>query len=69
MTGSRLSALLEAEGEYKRLLETKFRDRPVACPLSSREQYVSMLQMLEQQVVGDVAPHNPSSMVEQRGLF
>jgi len=69
LTGSRLSALLEAEGDYKRLLDSKFRDQPVACPLASREQYVSMLEMLERQIGRGIAPRGTSSTVEQQGLF
>jgi DNA processing protein len=69
LPGERLSALLAAEGEYKRLLESKFRDQPVACPLASREQYASMLAMLEHRVSTDpTADREPCAGV-QHGLF
>lgn len=69
MTGRQLSELLEAQSEYKRLLETTYRDRCVAHPLASREQYALMLSTLEKQLQGAPQGSISKKVVEQQGLF
>lgn len=47
-TGAELRRLLDANGEYADLLGEQFKDRPVAIPLASREDYEPLIARLEE---------------------
>jgi DNA processing protein len=49
-TGADLARLLDARGAYAELLERKFADRPVALPLTRREDFPALLEALESEV-------------------
>lgn len=48
----RFADAVRAEGDYRRILLERFRDKPVAVPLASREDYASMLELLETRLSG-----------------
>lgn len=50
LTGPRFADAVNAEGDYRRLLMERFRSRPPATPLASREDYTLMLEQLEGQM-------------------
>ncbi len=58
LPATRFADAARAEGDYRRILLERFRDQPVAVPLASREDYASMLELLETRLSG----------VEQREL-
>ena len=56
-SGAVLSDLLETQGEYRDLLQSLYRDKPPAVPLSSREDYRDLLGQLNEMLLspaGDV---------------
>ena len=67
-SGADLSRLLDAQGEYRDLLQSLYHDRPPAVPLNSREDYRDLLEQLDGMLLsptGD-AQHRTSS---QTGLL
>jgi len=47
LPAQRFADAVQAEGDYRRTLVEQHRDRPVAVPLASKEDYASMLELLE----------------------
>ncbi|PDS50081.1 DNA processing protein DprA [Rhizobium anhuiense] len=60
-----------AEGEYRRILIERYRNRPVAVPLASREDYASMLDLLETRIssVGEDTPLARPSAPSQMSML
>lgn len=61
-----------AEGDYRRILVDRYRNRPVAVPLASREDYAFMLDFLETRIssVGeDAPPARPTAAPAQMSML
>jgi len=54
MSGQELARTLGANGDYARLLEGTFGTQPVAIPISGREDYEKLVQLLERTTPNDV---------------
>ena len=67
-TGTDLARLLEAKEDYARLLERKFADRPVAMPLTGREDYDQLLDALEALIGNDTERRAPTQVVPAHQL-
>ena len=67
-SGADLSRLLDAQGEYRDLLQGHYRDRPPAVPLNSREDYRDLLGQLNEMLLSPTrdAQHQTGS---QMGLL
>ena len=67
-SGAELGNLLEAQGEYRRLLEEVYRDKPPAIPLNGREDYGALLAQLNDALT--VKPdHGAASAGSHPSLF
>lgn len=57
-SATQFADVARAEGDYRRILVERYRNRPVAVPLASREDYASMLDLLEGRIssAGEEAP-------------
>ena len=60
--------MARAEGDYRRILYERYNNRPVAVPLASKEDYASMLDLLEGRLADSkghtiaVRPASPTQM-------
>lgn len=50
LPATQFADVTRAEGDYRRILVDRYRNRPVAVPLASREDYASMLNLLEARI-------------------
>ncbi|GAC1045283.1 DNA-processing protein DprA [Rhizobium sp. No.120] len=55
----RFADAARAEGDYRRILFERYRNGPVAVPLASKEDYISMLELLETRLVGGAGQTAP----------
>lgn len=68
LPATRFADAARAEGDYRRILFERYRSRPVAVPLASKEDYTSMLELLERRLAGGEAhtdaarPSSPTQM-------
>ncbi|MER9025611.1 DNA-protecting protein DprA [Mesorhizobium sp. M0815] len=70
MPGTQFADAARAEGDYRRILLERFRDQPVAVPLASREDYASMLNLLETRMTGAEQPAlSPASSPAQMSML
>ncbi|MHC2635104.1 DNA processing protein [Bradyrhizobium liaoningense] len=66
----RFADAVRAEGDYRRILLERFRDKPVAVPLASREDYASMLELLETRLSGvEQSELRPASASTQMSML
>lgn len=64
LSAIRFADAARAEGDYRRILLERYNNRPVAVPLASREDYASMLELLESRLgdgAGQIAAVRASS--------
>ena len=67
-SGTDLSELLDAQGKYRALLRSTYRDKPPAVPLNGREDYRDLLGQLDDMLpssTGDAHDRTSSQM----GIF
>ncbi|MBA1143849.1 DNA-processing protein DprA [Mesorhizobium neociceri] len=70
-SATRFADIARAEGDYRRILSERYPNGPVAVPLASKEDYTSMLELLENRLGGDAAqdaPVRPSSPTQMSML-
>ncbi|WP_255876691.1 DNA-processing protein DprA, partial [Sinorhizobium fredii] len=70
-SATRFADAARAEGDYRRMLFERYRTGPVAVPLASKEDYTSMLELLDARVAdstGQTAPVRPSSPTQMSML-
>lgn len=71
LPATRFADAARAESDYRRILFERYGNRPVAVPLASKEDYASMLELLENRLTGgedDAATVRPSSS-KQMSMF
>lgn len=70
-SASRFADAARAEGDYRRILLERYRDGQVAVPLVSKDDFTSMLELLEARLTGgafQTAPARPSSPTQMSML-
>lgn len=71
LSAIRFADAARAEGDYRRILFERYNNRPVAVPLASKEDYASMLELLETRVAGgegQTGTERPSSPTQMSML-
>jgi len=71
MSAIQFAEAIRAEGEYRRILVERYNNHPVAVPLASKEDYASMLTLLEARLAsgeGQAAFAHPSSHTQMSML-